>query len=151
MPSDTRTLAVSVECRASEDGPRIRGTIITEGRAASASRREVFTPSSVTWPATGIDVLLEHHGSPEVRAMPTRESNGEIQIDAPATPALFAAVEGGKNHMSVEFLALEERTTPSGIREVLRALVTGATVTDKPEYDTTRAEVRERKVPRVWL
>ena len=93
----------------------------------------------------------EHLAKSETRAVPTREAYGRIVIDAPATPALFAAVHGGKRFASVEFFALEERTTPTGIREVQRALVTGATVTDRPVYDSTAAEIRERKAVRVWL
>ena len=46
--------------------------------------------------------------------------------------------------MSVEFHALEERTTAGGVREVLRALVPSAALVADPEYDTTEAEVRRR-------
>ena len=38
--------------------------------------------------------------------------------------------------MSVEFVAFEERRV-SGIREVMQAFLSGATLTDRPEYDTT--------------
>ena len=147
----TERLSVELETRASESGPMLHATILQEGRAATGIRRELFTPGAVTWPANGIGVLLQHHGEPETRAVPTREPNGEIRIAAKATPAVFEAVRGGRRFMSVEFFALEERTTPTGIREVQRALVTGATVTDDPEYDSTAAEIRERRGPRLRL
>ena len=148
---DTERINVALECRASESGPMLHLTVLQEGRAATGARRELFAPGSTTWPAEGIGVLTEHLAQPEVRAVPTREADGRIVISAPASPSLFAAVEGGKRYASVEFYALEERTTQTGVREVLRALVTGATVTDRPEYDTTRAEVRERTEAPLWL
>ena len=46
--------------------------------------------------------------------------------------------------MSVEFHALEERTTAGGVREVLRAFVPDAALVAQPEYDTTVAEIRRR-------
>ena len=79
------------------------------------------------------------------------EADGRIVVSAPATPALFAAVESGKRSRPSSFYALEERTTRTSLREVLRALVTGATVTDRPEHDTTRAKVRERTEAPLWL
>ncbi len=144
-------LAAELEIRASDSGPRIRATLIQEGRASTGSRRELFTPGATQWAAEGVELRTEHLGKAETRAVPTRETDGRIVIDAPATPALFAAVHAGKRFASVEFFALEERTTPTGIREVQRALVTGATVTDRPEYDSTAAEIRERPEVRVWL
>ena len=100
---------------------------------------------SATWPGDGVGVLLEHRGAPEVRAVPTREPDGRITIRARATDAIRRAVEAGKKFMSVEFRAIEERTTSGGVREVLRAFVDAAALTSAPEYDTTRAEVRERR------
>ena len=149
-------LAAELEIRASDSGPRIRATLIQEGRASTGSRRELFTPGAVQWAAEGVELRTEHLGKAETRAVPSREADGRIIIDAPATPALFAAVHAGKRFASVEFFALEERTTPTGVREVLRALVSGATVTDRPEYDSTSAELRERRSDlerkaRVWL
>ena len=148
---DAERFTVPVETRASEDGPRLIGTILTEGRASTGSRAELFTPGAATWPADGIDIRTEHLGRAETRAVPVRGANGELCIDAKATPAIFAAVQSGKRYMSVEFHALAERRTAAGVREVQRALLVGATVTDRPEYDTTAAEVRERSAVRVWL
>ena len=81
----------------------LHGIIVQEGRAASGGRAELFAPGSLVWPSDGVGILPEHHGTVETRAIPTREPNGEIRIAAPATPALFAAVQSGRRSMSVEF------------------------------------------------
>ena len=142
---DARRLVTgAAEIRAAEDGQHLHGTLIWEGRAASGGRREVFTPGSVEWPSAGVGILTAHRTAPEVRAMPSRESDGRITVKAPATPAIREAVEGGRRFMSVEFHALEERTTKGGVREVLRAFVPDAALVDSPEYDSTSAEVRQR-------
>ena len=144
-------LTFGVECRASEDGPMLHGVILQEGRAATGGRAEVFAPGSVVWPSDGIGVLTEHHGAVETRAVPERQPSGEIRIAAKATPALFAAVKAGRTAMSVEFAALDEVRTAGGVREIRRAMVSAAALTDDPEYGQTRAEVRKRRGPRVWL
>ena len=133
-----------------ESGGELHGVILTEGRAASGGRAEVFAPGSVQWPSTGVDILTRHRGPVETRAFPHRAPNGELQIRARATPAIREAVEQGRNYMSVEFVGVEERTTMGGVREVLSAYVNAAALVDSPEYDTTRAEVRSRR-RRVWL
>ena len=137
-------LTVPVELRASAAGPMLRGVILTEGRAASGGRAELFTPGAVRWPADGIAIRLVHLGPAETRAVPTRGPGGEIRISTRATPSIFRAVSDGARYMSVEFHALDERTTPAGVREIRSALVTGAIVTDDPEYDSTAAELRQR-------
>ena len=130
--------------------PTLRGTMIQEGRAASGGRREVFVPESVEWPSEGVGILTEHRGAIEARAHPIRQRDGRITLTARATEAIRQAVENGKRFMSVEFRALDERTTRGGVREVLRAFVDAAALVSAPEYDTTTAEVRERR-RRVWL
>ena len=134
-----------VECRESGDGKTLRGVLVTEGRAASGGRRELFAPGSVQWPASGVGIALEHHGEPEVRAHPVREPNGEIRIETRATEAIAAAVASGKKWMSVEFVAIRERVTKGGVREILEAMVPTAAIVPNPEYDTTAAEVRTNK------
>ena len=130
-----------IECRASASGPKLHGVLLTEGRAASGGRAELFIPGAVDWPAAGIAIRREHLGAVETRAVPVRDGN-EIRIEAEATPPLFAAVQGGAKHMSVEFHALAEQRTVAGVREILSALVTGAIVTSDPEYQQTAAEIR---------
>ena len=143
-------LTCAVECRASDSGPRLHGVILTEGRAAAGGRAELFAPGAVVWPAEGIGIGTKHLAAPETRALPIRAGN-EIRIEADATPALFAAVQGGAKYMSLEFHALAEVRTAAGIREVTSALVVGAVVTADPEYAQTAAEVRTREGRRVWL
>ncbi|MYC99170.1 MAG: hypothetical protein F4X13_07865 [Gammaproteobacteria bacterium] len=140
-----------VEVREGRHGKRLRGVMLQEGRAASGGRREVFAPGSVDWPSNGVGILTEHRGAVEVRSQPVRQGDGRIMVEAEATPAIRAAVEGGKRYMSVEFMAIEERTTQGGVREILSAFVPRAALVDRPEYDSTSAEVRSKRRRRVWL
>ena len=89
----------------------------------------------------------------ETRAHPVRNRDGTLTIQARATDALKEAVEAGSKYMSVEFLALRERTTKGGVREILSALVPRAALVPNPEYDSTAAEVRSQKSKRIriWL
>lgn len=125
-----------------DSGRTLFGVMLTEGRAASGGRREVFVPGSVEWPSSGVGILTAHRQAPVVRAMPKREDNGRITIAAPAPLEIREAVADGRRFMSVEFHALQERTTKGGVREILRALVPDVALVPDPEYDTTSAEVR---------
>lgn len=131
--------------------PELIGTILTEGRAASGGRAEVFAPGSVQWPGEGVEIAPSHAAGAESRAHPVRERDGRLTIRARATAALRAAVESGAKYMSIEFHALEQRVTAGGVREILRALVVRAALVSDPEYDTTAAELRNKRRPRVWL
>ncbi|MDE0338421.1 MAG: hypothetical protein OXI80_12180, partial [Caldilineaceae bacterium] len=140
---------VSVECRAAEDGPMLHGVVLAEGRAATGGRAELFAPGAVTWPPDGIGIAVEHHGRAEVRAVPTRDAEGRIRVQAPATPAIFQAVQSGRRWLSVEFYSLREARTAGGVREIQRALVDQAALVSHPEYAHAQAEVRARR--RVFL
>ena len=132
--------------------PTLHGTLIQEGRAASGGRRELFTPGSVEWPSAGVAIMTEHRGAVETRAQPIRQRDGRLTITARATDAIREAVKAGKRYMSVEFKAVEERVTQGGVREVLKALVSGAALVADPEYDVTVAELRKRSPRRrLWL
>lgn len=130
-----------VEMRQGVLGRTLHGVMLQEGRAARM-RREVFAPGSVRWPSNGVSVLLRHHGEPHVRAMPERQPDGRITIEAVATPSIREAVEGGRRHMSVEFHSLDEATTGGGIREIREALVPAVALVPDPEYTQTVAEIR---------
>lgn len=147
------SIRCKVEIREAEgDGPRLHGVILQEGRAATGGRAELFAPGAVTWPENGIEIRTTHLGRAEARAMPSRAPNGEIRIAVQATPAIRAAVQVGKDAMSVEFFALREQRTAGGVREIQRALVDGATLTDDPEYSQTAAELRTRRRKMIpWL
>ncbi|MYE00866.1 MAG: hypothetical protein F4Y03_06230 [Alphaproteobacteria bacterium] len=142
-------VVVACECRASADGPMLRGVVLQEGRAASGGRAELFAPGSVQWPAEGIGILCEHRGAVETMAFPVRESDGRITVAVPATPAIFQAVKGGKRYLSVEFHALAEERTAAGVREIQSALVPRAALVRSPEYKQAAAEVRSRR--KVWV
>ena len=135
-----------------ESGGQLQGIILQEGRAATAGRSELFTPFSLTWPATGIQVTVGHGGAVEAMAFPIRESNGEIRIRCRATEAIRRAVEGGARFMSVEFRSIQERTTKAGVREILSAYCDVAALVAQPEYDCNAAEVRSRnRGSLLWL
>ena len=134
---DTNTLTCAVECRASESGPVLRGVVLTEGRAAAGGRAELFVAGACDWPASGIGIGVEHLRTVETRAVPVRDG-AEIRVECPATPAIFAAVNGGARFMSIEFHPLAETRTAAGVREVTAALLVGAIVCREPEYAPNR-------------
>ena len=144
------TFVVPIETRASETGPRLRATVIQEGRASRGIRAEVFAPGSLAWSQDGIAVRTVHLGAEETRAVPERLPDGRIVIDAPATPAIFAAVQAGARFASIEFHPVAE-TRANGIREVTSALLVGAALVDNPEFVQSSAEVRAKPRSRVWL
>lgn len=151
MSSDPDRLVVAVECRASDAGPMLRATIIQEGRAATGGRAEVFAPGAMHWPDDGIAIRTVHLGPEVARAVPTREANGEIRIETPASSEIMRAVEqDGKRYASVEFHGEREHRTRGGVREIQRAMLTGAALVARPEYDMARAEVRARALPPRW-
>ena len=132
--------------------PSLRGVMLTEGRAASGGRAEVFAPGSVSWPSEGVGILTKHRGTVETRGQVVRQRDGKLTLTARATDAIKQAVASGRRWMSVEFVSVEERTTEGGVREILRALVPAAALVASPEYDTTAAAIRSRKRRlRVWL
>ena len=143
------TLSCSVELREAKDGPMLRGVLIQEGRAAS-ERKEVFAPLSLVWASDGIALRAKHLGVEDSRAIPTREANGEIRIAAPASAALVAAFNEGRRFLSIEFHALQETRSKSGVREIQQAFLPGAALVSEPEYLQATAEVRSTR-RRVWL
>ena len=135
---------VEVELRdTDEGGPMLHGTMLTEGRAASGGRAELFAPRSVRWLDGGVEISPGHDAPSEARAIPERQDDGRLTIATRATDALRQAVEAGSTYMSVEFHSMAERRTAGGVREILQALVVRAALVPEPEYDTTAAELRE--------
>ena len=136
-------LTCPVEVRSSETGPRLTGVAIQEGRAARGGRRELFAPLSLLWPPDGVPVRLVHLGAEECRATVMREPDGRIRLDAPATPGVVEAVRT-RPYLSVEFKPVAETRTLGGVREIERAVLTGAALVSSPEYAGTAVEVRGR-------
>ena len=143
------TLHCPVEVRESASGPMLHGVLIQEGRAASA-RAEVFAPGSLVWASEGVAIRAQHLGVEDARAVPTREANGEIRIAAPASAAIVAAFNEGRKFLSIEFHALQETRSKSGIREIQSAFLPGVALVADPEYKQATAEVRTRQ-RRIWL
>ena len=150
MKVETYTAALPLELR--EAGDRLEGVILQEGRAGSA-RAELFTPGSLIWNGqAGIAIRTEHRGREVARAIPSRHPNGEIRISAKATPEIREAFNAGRRFLSVEFQALAEQRTAARIREISRAYVEAAAMTDDPEYTQATAELRSRSGRRrFWL
>ena len=154
MPETTRgthgeSLCAPVELREAEDGPMLHGVLIQEGRAASA-RAEVFAPLSLVWASDGIAIRAKHLGAEDSRAIPTRETNGEIRIAAPASAAIVSAYNEGRRFLSIEFHSVQETRSAAGVREIQQAFLPGVAMVRSPEYAQARAEVRSRQ-RRVWL
>ena len=149
MPRLMETLHCPVEVRESETGPLLRGTVLQEGRAAQGGRAESFAPLSVVWPSDGLKILSEHRGSELARAVPTRDADGSLRIETPATPAILEAYATRK-YFSVEFHAISEVRTAGGVREITRALVDAAAMVASPEYKQASAEIRSTR-RRFWL
>ena len=143
------TLNCSVEVRESASGPTLHGVLIQEGRAASV-RPEVFAPGSLVWASDGVAIRAKHLGAEDSRAIPTRESNGEIRIAAPASATLVAAFNEGRRFLSIEFHALQETRSKAGVREIQQAFLPGVALVSDPEYTQATAEVRSKQ-RRVWL
>lgn len=144
-------ISVPVEIRASDDGPKLYATLMAEGRAAR-TRREVFAPGSIIWPAGGIAIRTVHLGPEVARTIPERVGT-EIRIACPATPEIHAAFHhDGLRELSCEFHPLAECRTAAGVREVQQALVTGAALVKEGDYGRqTGAEIRATARRRVWL
>ena len=138
-----------VEIRESATGPQIVGCLIQEGRVASV-RAEVFAPLSLVWASDGIALRAKHLGVEDSRAIPTREANGEIRIEASASTPLVAAYNEGRRFLSIEFHALQETRSTSGVREIQKAFLPGAALVESPEYKQAGAEIRSKR-RRVWL
>lgn len=135
-----RTL--EIEDRNAEDCPEFRGVMLQERLAASGGPAEVFAPGSLAWPATGVEIAVGHDGESEIRAFPHRGPDRPLSLRSRAAVAIKRAVAAGQRWMSVEFVALRERTTIFGVCEILSAMLPRAVLTDRPEYDTTAAEIQ---------
>ena len=137
-----RLVTGAAEIRAAEDGVRrLTGTAIQEGRAAG-DRGELFAPGSITWPAEGMGVALAHRAAPEVRATTTRQGNGEITIEARATPRMVEAYEAGRRALSIEFHSLAETRKGGNVREITSAFVPLVAMVPVGAYNEASVEVR---------
>ena len=151
------SLVVPVELReATADTPaRLTGVLLPIGRVA-VDRQEIFTPGSVTFPAGGVRLLLEHRGRTVCRFTPVEDvAAGEWRIDAElpdSTEGREAAAlvkSGRRPALSVEFFALSDRRV-SKVREVEKAFIEAAALCREGVYDQARVEVRSREIPQ-WL
>ena len=154
LRSSDSLFVVSDDTLELREGRTLSGVVVAEGQPATGGRAEVFTPGSIEWPDEGIDIKPAHRTPVEVRAIPVRDSQSRITIEAPLTDKLRTAWERGHRYLSIEFHSIEERTTAGGVRAINRALAVGAALVPNPEYDLSKAEVREQEQDREiyrWL
>ena len=155
----TDEIRCSIEYRADESRQspgRIVGTLLTYGQRAS-DRPEVFSNNALVWDESGI-ILNEQHNrqAPIMRFTPVIEDR-EVRIDAqlPDTQrgrdAATMVKNGTFRGLSIEFRSQSEGRA-SGVREIRRALLTGAALVDDGSYKGT-LEVRNKTTRRrrVWL
>lgn len=155
----TDTLLIEVrwaedETRASPG--RLVGTLLTYGERAG-DRPEVFARGALEWAKNGVVINEQHNRqAPILRAVPFLDGDA-VRIDQPfpnTTRGRDAATnlrEGVYTGLSVEFGALAEGRRGS-LREIRRAMLTGAALVDKPAYTGSTAEVRQRAGRRrLWL
>ena len=151
------SVVVPVELReATADTPaRLTGVLLPIGRVA-IDRQEIFTPGSVTFPASGVRLLLEHRGREIMRFTPVENvAAGEWRIDAalPDTPegreAAALVQSGQRKGLSVEFFALADKRV-SQVREIRSAFVDATALCREGCYDQARVELRSKSV-KVWL
>lgn len=149
-PEHGVVVGVQLEIRASDEGEHLNGVILQEGRAGT-SRKELFTPQSLSWPAEGVPLRTTHLQGEVGRVVPTRHPGGEIRIRLKVTPEIRAAFSEGKQFLSAEFFALRESRS-AGIREIEHALLSGTAMVSSPEYKQATAEIRstQRRMP-AWL
>ena len=153
---ENESLLASIEFRESEtdDSPGIiSGLILPIGRIA-ADRKEVFTPNSARFPASGVRLLLEHQGRQVMAFQPVAVEDGfRIEAVLPSSPEGIEAAElvrsGTRSALSIEFRALEAETV-SQVREVRAALIEAAALVPAGAYGQAQAELRGRSL-RWWF
>ncbi len=151
---EIRSAVAVVEDRSRRGPGRLQGTIVPFGAVAS-DRREVFRPDSITMPANGIRLLLEHRGRQVDRVIPTVDARG-VHVDhvLPDTEVGREAARrvraGELRGLSVEFTALRETRT-QGVREVVSAMVDAAALVPEASYAPhTGVEVRRADDLEFW-
>ena len=137
---------VDVKLRESKGVRRLELTVLQEGRASAASRRELFVMGSLSWPDGGVHIRSVHLGTSLGRAHPSRRPDGSIEISTPANDAMVKAIEQeGKTGASIEFVPIRERRTRSGVTEYLRAWFDGVALVTTPEFSQGKARIRSRR------
>ena len=135
---------------------RLVGTLLTYGEQAR-DRPELFTRGALEWAEDGIVINEQHNRqAPILRAIPFVEGD-EVRIDQhfPNTQrgrdAATNLREGVFTGLSVEFGALAEGRR-GNLREIRRAVLTGAALVDRASYRGSTVEIRQRTGRRrLWL
>ena len=151
------SVIVPVELReaTAETPARLTGVLLPIGRVA-VDRQEVFTPGSVTFPANGVRLLLEHRGREVLRFTPVEDvaaAEWTLDVVLPDTPegreAAALVKSGTRPALSVEMYVLADQRV-SRVREIRSAVIDAAALCKVGVYGQARAELRSRAV-KVWL
>ena len=154
--NEIRSVAIEFREDTTRQSPgRLVGTVLTYGERAS-DRAEVFEPGALTWPAEGIVLNRQHaRTAPIMRVVP--ELRGQaVVVDAPlpdtqaARDAAREVREGLFRGLSVEFRAVRQAYR-NGVRYIQEAGLWAVGLVDTPSYTGSTAEVRGKRLRRVWL
>ena len=153
----TESIVIPIELRAATDDAQARlvGVLLPIGRVA-VDRQEVFTPGSVTFPSSGVQLLLEHRGRMVMRFQPVEDvAAGEWKLDVElpnndlGREARELVTSGTRPNLSVEMFVFDDQRV-CRVREIRSALVSGVALCREGVYKQARAELRSRAV-KVWL
>lgn len=128
-----------------QEGQHLVGTIIQEGRVAR-NLSEVFAPQSLEWSSSGVDLRRSHGGDVVRKIFPYRESDGRITFTTAADAEVREIFDGGRRHLSVEFISREESRNASGVREITRAILAAVAMVESPEYAQAKSEIRHQNL-----
>ena len=152
MENITRDLELRAE------GRTIRGIAISY-RDYSPSHRERFVPGSVALEQV-VNFNLQHDPHKTIAyhpngglALEATDQGLEIRAEVPPTPAgdyALDLVQSGKaSGLSIEFRALEDRQA-NGIREIVKAVVSGVGLVRSPSYPQSKVELRKQNERLYW-
>ncbi len=139
----------------SRQGPgRLTGTLI-EYETRALDRPEMVANGALDWAAKGIVLNLQHNRKAfVVRFSPMVEGRALlVDLQLPDTQngrdAATSVRNGTLTGLSPEFVVMRERMQ-GGLRHILKARLTGASLVDDSSYET-KVEVRHKRLPRLWL
>ena len=153
--TDEIRCAVEIRQDESQTSPgRLTGTLLRYGDV-SPSHRERFDRGALEWPDEGVILKRQHaDASPIMRIIPI-ERDGAVVIDSPL-PTTMAGRDAARElrdglftGLSIEFRAAVSRYG-GGLRNISRAVLTGAGLVHNRSYPESTCEIRRRRRRR-WL
>ena len=149
MKTETRAIEIRLAEDPSRNGPGLLQGVLIPYERRAADRAEMFKAGALHWPEGGV-VLREQHNrqAPIVRFVP-KVDGSEVRASIPlpdttrGRDAALLVRNGTLRGLSVEFIA-EKESYVSGVREITRALLTGAGLVDDPSYSGASVSVRHK-------